>query len=129
MVRRDRQQRTVAALAFALFGCAALILLTVPSDGIEVGGGRQVSMVEEADGLELSAFLSKAQVVEYKKMRKEQQGLDEQLASLEKRAGKIEAEDTKVIVQVAPPGPPGPVGVPGVQGDKVSCRSGPSPHP
>lgn len=123
MARSDRQFRTVAALALVVFGCAALVLVTVPSEGIEPSAGRRVALVEEADGLELSAFLSKPQVEEYQKMKKEQEELTQQLDSLAERAGKIQAEDTKVIVQVAPPGPPGPVGAPGVLGDKVSPPS------
>lgn len=79
----------------------------------------RTELVEEADGLELSAYLSAEQVAEFKKLRAEQESLNAQIESLTKREGKMKPEDTKVIVQVAPPGPPGPPGPQGPQGDKV----------
>jgi hypothetical protein len=51
-------------------------------------------------------------------LRSEQEGLDGQITSLVAREGNMKPEDTKVIVQVAPPGPPGPLGVVGVEGVK-----------
>jgi hypothetical protein len=51
-------------------------------------------------------------------LRSEQEQLNAQVAELVKREGTMQPEDTKVIVQVAPPGPPGPVGDRGPTGDK-----------
>jgi hypothetical protein len=51
-------------------------------------------------------------------LRAEQEQLNAQVADLVKREGKMKPEDTKVIVQVAPPGPPGPEGDRGPTGDK-----------
>jgi len=51
-------------------------------------------------------------------LRGEQQTLNAQVSSLVKMEGKMQPEDTKVIVQVAPPGPPGPLGDRGPLGDK-----------
>jgi hypothetical protein len=47
-----------------------------------------------------------------------QENLDGQITSLVAREEKMKPEDTKVIVQVAPPGPPGPVGPLGKEGVK-----------
>jgi len=51
-------------------------------------------------------------------LRAEQEQLNAQVADLVKREGTMKPEDTKVIVQVAPPGPPGPEGDRGPTGDK-----------
>ena len=54
----------------------------------------------------------------YVQLRSQQAQLDAQVEDLVKREGKMKPEDTKVIVQVAPPGPPGPEGDRGPTGDK-----------
>lgn len=112
--RRVSVLRAAAAITIAM-------LLAVVALSAMVGSGRAGAseLVEEVDGLELNAFLSQKQAAEFKSVRAEQESLSSQLAALVKRADKIQPEDTKVIVQVAPPGPPGPLGIQGVVGDKV----------
>lgn len=57
---------------------------------------RRAELVEEADGLELSAYLSRAQVSEFKNLRNEQASLEAEINGLEKRERQIQPEDTKV---------------------------------
>ncbi len=101
------------AIVAALAGMALAALVAT-----HFAAGR-TELVEEADGLELSAYLSADQVEEFKKLRSEQEALTAQIDSLTQREAKMEPEDTKVIVQVAPPGPPGPPGPQGPIGDQV----------
>lgn len=102
----------------ALFAVVASALLCMVGVAVTGNGTRAISLVDEVDGLELNAYLTPTDVDEFKKLRSEQEQLNAQISDLVKREDKMKPEDTKVIVQVAPPGPPGPVGNRGPTGDK-----------
>ena len=109
LVSKEVAVRSVSLVASALLCIAAVATIS---------GERATALVDEVDGLELNAYLTPSDVDEFKKLRSEQEQMDAQIADLVKREGKMKPEDTKVIVQVAPPGPPGPVGPRGATGDK-----------
>ncbi len=56
---------------------------------------KRVALVEEADGLELNAYLSSTQAAEFKNLRNEQASLEAEVDSLEKRERQMQPEDTK----------------------------------
>ncbi len=57
---------------------------------------KRTELVEEADGLELSAYLSQGQITEFKKLRDTQASVEAEIISLEKREKQMAPEDTKV---------------------------------
>jgi hypothetical protein len=62
-----------------------------------ISENRTVDLVEEADGLELSAYLSAPQIALFKNLRNEQESLDAEIDGLEKRERTMQPEDTKVF--------------------------------
>ena len=61
-----------------------------------IASDKRVELVEEADGLELNAFLSSTQAADFKNLRNEQASLEAEVDSLEKRERQMQPEDTKV---------------------------------
>lgn len=61
-----------------------------------VSTDQRVELVEEADGLELNAYLSAPQIATFQNLRNEQASLDAEIDGLEKRERQIQPEDTKV---------------------------------
>ncbi len=60
-----------------------------------IASDKRVELVEEADGLELNAYLSSTQAAEFKNLRNEQASLEAEVDSLEKRERQMQPEDTK----------------------------------
>ena len=83
----SQTRRIIMTLLGTAAACCLFALVSVD---------RRAELVEEADGLELNAFLSRAQVSEFKNLRNEQASLEVELDGLEKRERQIQPEDTKV---------------------------------
>jgi uncharacterized protein YlxW (UPF0749 family) len=60
-----------------------------------IASDKRVELVEEADGLELNAYLSSTQAADFKNLRNEQASLEAEVDSLEKRERQMQPEDTK----------------------------------
>ena len=72
--------------------CCLLALIAL--NGRMFGG--RVELVEEADGLELNAYLSSSQVQEFKDLRDKQANMNALIDRLEKSVEHMQPEDTKV---------------------------------
>jgi hypothetical protein len=82
------QKRRFIMIGLATVSACCLMVL--------IASDKRVELVEEADGLELNAFLSSTQAADFKNLRNEQASLEAEVDSLEKRERQMQPEDTKV---------------------------------
>ena len=81
------QKRRFIMIGMATVSACCLMVL--------IASDKRVELVEEADGLELNAYLSSTQAADFKNLRNEQASLEAEVDSLEKRERQMQPEDTK----------------------------------